>query len=51
MKEADGRIMRVLVREILICKVLQPTMEALSEPDTWNMIFESGADKLIDQDP
>ena len=49
--EADGRIMRILLREILVCKVLQPTMEALSEPDTWNSIFESAADKMMEQDP
>lgn len=39
--ERTGRIMTVMAREMIVCKVLQPMMDSLAEPDTWNMMFES----------
>jgi hypothetical protein len=39
--EQTGRIMTVMAREMIVCKVLQPMMDSLAEPDTWNMMFES----------
>jgi hypothetical protein len=38
-KEARSRIIVTLLREILVCRVLQPVIEQLSDPDTMNQAF------------
>jgi hypothetical protein len=49
-KEAKSRIIVTLLREILVCKVLQPIIEQLSDPDTMNQAFILMVAKLA-QDP
>ncbi|KAI0849771.1 PXA domain-containing protein [Daldinia vernicosa] len=37
----DSRVVFNIVREIVACTVLFPTMQLLSEPDTWNQVMEN----------
>ncbi|KAJ3183694.1 Intermediate filament protein [Gaertneriomyces sp. JEL0708] len=38
-EECRSRIFRVLIREILVCKVLLPLMDMLVAPDYWNQMI------------
>ncbi|KAJ5923003.1 hypothetical protein N7516_010706 [Penicillium verrucosum] len=37
----NGRIVSVLIREIISCAVLIPIVTSLSDPDTWNQLMEA----------
>ncbi|KAI8957158.1 PXA domain-containing protein [Daldinia sp. FL1419] len=37
----DSRVVFNIVREIVACTVLFPTLQLLSEPDTWNQVIEN----------
>ena len=45
--EGDVKILTVLVREIVVCRVIQPLLESLVDPDFWNQTFDMLAEKLI----
>lgn len=48
-KEAQSRAVHVATREILVCAVLYPVMEMLSDPDFWNKIIDQAAGAAIRQ--
>ncbi|KAI5866242.1 PXA domain-containing protein [Durotheca rogersii] len=37
----DSRVVFSIVREIVACAILFPTLQLLSEPDTWNQVMEN----------
>ncbi|KAL7622252.1 tRNA (guanine-N(7)-)-methyltransferase (tRNA(m7G46)-methyltransferase) [Parahypoxylon ruwenzoriense] len=37
----DSRAVFTIVREIVACAILFPTLQLLSEPDTWNQVMEN----------
>lgn len=39
-KETKSRVVVCLMREILTCKVIQPVIEMLADPDYWNQTIE-----------
>ena len=39
-KEIKSRVVVCLMREILTCKVIQPVIEMLADPDYWNQTIE-----------
>jgi len=45
--EWDNKLVRLLIREILVCKVLGPLMATISDPDWWNQVIVQWADTLI----
>ncbi|KAJ8327045.1 tRNA (guanine-N(7)-)-methyltransferase (tRNA(m7G46)-methyltransferase) [Batrachochytrium dendrobatidis] len=45
--ETGSRVFTILIREILVCRIIQPIMEMLSDPDYWNQTFDSLADGII----
>ncbi len=47
--EGDIKMLTVLVREILVCKVFQPIMSSLADPDVWNLMFDQLAEKLMSE--
>ncbi|KAG2350753.1 hypothetical protein BDR05DRAFT_943117 [Suillus weaverae] len=47
-QEAHSKALRVVVREILVCAVLYPIMDMVSDPDFWNRMIEQVM-KLISQ--
>lgn len=40
-KEMKSRVVSIISREIIACAVLYPTLQMLSDPDTWNKIIEA----------
>jgi sorting nexin-25 len=48
-KEARSRAVHVAVREIVVCAVIYPVMEMLSDPDFWNKIVDQTAGAAIRQ--
>lgn len=45
--EGDVKIITVLLREILVCKIIQPVIETLADSDFWNLMFDRLAERLI----
>jgi hypothetical protein len=45
--EADVKIITVLVRELIVCKIIQPVIEMMADSDFWNLIFDSLGERLI----
>jgi sorting nexin-25 len=39
-QEAQSRVLRIAVREILACAVLYPVMDMVTDPDFWNRMIE-----------
>lgn len=39
-QEAQSKALRIVVREILVCAVLYPIMDMVSDPDFWNRMIE-----------
>jgi sorting nexin-25 len=39
-QEAHSKVLRVIVREVLVCAVLYPIMDMVSDPDFWNRMIE-----------
>ncbi|KAG2368832.1 PXA domain-containing protein [Suillus spraguei] len=48
-QEAHSKALRVVVREILVCTVLYPIMDMVSDPDFWNRMIEQVAGAAIHQ--
>ncbi|KAG1757227.1 PhoX domain-containing protein [Suillus lakei] len=48
-QEAHSKALRVVVREILVCAVLYPIMDMVSDPDFWNRMIEQVAGAAIHQ--
>lgn len=48
-QEAHSKVLRVVVREILVCAVLYPIMDMVSDPDFWNRMIEQVAGAAIHQ--
>ncbi|KAG1835885.1 PXA domain-containing protein [Suillus subalutaceus] len=48
-QEAHSKVLRVVVREILVCMVLYPIMDMVSDPDFWNRMIEQVAGAAIHQ--
>ncbi|KAJ1336670.1 hypothetical protein BSLG_006989 [Batrachochytrium salamandrivorans] len=44
--EIGSSIFTALVREILVCRIIQPVVAMLSDPDYWNQTFDSLADAI-----
>jgi len=40
-REMKSRVVSIIAREIIACAVLFPTLQMLSDPDTWNKIIEA----------
>ncbi|KAG5720825.1 Structural protein MDM1 [Termitomyces sp. T112] len=47
--ETRSQALRVVVREILVCSVLQPVMDMISDPDFWNRAIDQVAGAAIHQ--
>lgn len=45
--EGDVKIVTVLLREILICKIIQPILDTMADSDFWNLMFDRLAEKLM----
>ncbi|KAI5776163.1 PXA domain-containing protein [Geopyxis carbonaria] len=39
--EKKSRVIKIILREIIVCAVMYPVMCRLSDPDTWNQFIES----------
>lgn len=48
-QEAQSKALRIVVREILVCAVLYPIMDMVSDPDFWNRMIEQVAGAAIQQ--
>ncbi|KAL2916857.1 tRNA (guanine-N(7)-)-methyltransferase (tRNA(m7G46)-methyltransferase) [Polyrhizophydium stewartii] len=48
--DSGSRVLVTLLREILVCRILQPVSEMLSDPDYWSQTFGSLAETLIQQE-
>ncbi|KAG2156578.1 PhoX domain-containing protein [Suillus bovinus] len=48
-QEAHSKALRIVVREILVCTVLYPIMDMVSDPDFWNRMIEQVAGAAIHQ--
>ncbi|KAG0700658.1 PhoX domain-containing protein [Suillus ampliporus] len=48
-QEAHSKAMRIVMREILVCAVLYPIMDMVSNPDFWNQMIEQVAGAAIHQ--
>lgn len=48
-QESHSKALRVIVREILVCAVLYPIMDMVSDPDFWNRMIERVAGAAIHQ--
>ena len=46
-KSEDVKIITILLREILVCKVIQPIIDSMADSDFWNQTFDMIAEKLI----
>ncbi|KAG6900508.1 hypothetical protein C0993_009461 [Termitomyces sp. T159_Od127] len=47
--ETRSQVLKVVVREILVCSVLQPIMDMISDPDFWNRAIDQVAGAAIHQ--
>ncbi|KAG6817922.1 hypothetical protein H0H87_012390 [Tephrocybe sp. NHM501043] len=47
--EAQSQVLKVVVREIAVCSVLQPVMDIISDPDFWNRSIDQVAGAAIHQ--
>ena len=45
--ESEVKIVTVLLREILVCKIIQPILDTMADSDFWNLIFDRLAEKLM----
>lgn len=48
-QEAQSKVVRIIVREIVACVVLYPLMDMLADPDFWNRTIEQVAGAAIHQ--
>ncbi|KAL4069858.1 PXA domain-containing protein [Scleroderma yunnanense] len=48
-KEAQSKVLRIVLREIVACTVLYPLMDMLADPDFWNRTIEQVAGAAIHQ--
>ncbi|RKO90423.1 PXA domain-containing protein, partial [Blyttiomyces helicus] len=48
--ESRSRILVILVREIVVCRVLQPLLDSISDPDYWNSTIDMLTDSMIQQE-
>ena len=46
-KEMKSRVISIIAKEIIACAVLFPTLQMLSDPDTWNKIIEAMVSSLV----
>ncbi|KAI8923195.1 PXA domain-containing protein [Entophlyctis helioformis] len=49
--EVGSRILSTLLREVLVCRILQPIVDTFSDPDYWNQTFDTLAETLKQQEP
>ncbi|OAX40073.1 hypothetical protein K503DRAFT_768931 [Rhizopogon vinicolor AM-OR11-026] len=48
-QEAQSKALKIVVREILVCTVLYPIMDMVTDPDFWNRMIEQVAGAAIHQ--
>ncbi|KNC96238.1 uncharacterized protein SPPG_08392 [Spizellomyces punctatus DAOM BR117] len=48
--EISSRLFVIIVREILVCKVVQPALDLLADPDFWNQTIDMLTDRMLQQE-
>ena len=45
--EAGSRLIHTILREVLVCKILQPVVDSFTDSDYWNLLFDSLSETII----
>ncbi|KAJ1551569.1 Intermediate filament protein, partial [Nowakowskiella sp. JEL0078] len=45
--ELKSKIIKVMLREVLVCRILQPVVEYLADPDYWNQSIDQMMDYML----
>jgi sorting nexin-25 len=48
--DCKSKIFSIIIREILACCVIQPTLDMMADPDYWNQTFDGLSEQLMSQD-